>query len=46
MQCTLNVYGSVAVIREGGGVENTPVKSGSLFALYTHRFSFIGIDID
>ena len=45
-ECTLNVYGSDAVVREDRrGVEKTPLKSGSLFALHTHRLSFISIDI-
>ena len=45
MQCTLNVYGSDAVVRgDSRGVENSPPKSGSLFALHTHRLSFISID--
>ena len=45
MQCTLNVYGSDAVVREDWrGVENMPEKSGSLFALHTHTLSFISID--
>ena len=46
MHCTLNVYGSDAVVREDlRGVEKTPTKSGSLLAFHTHRLSFIGIDI-
>ena len=44
--CTLNVYGSDAEYRETWGVENTPVKSGSLFALHTDTLSFIGTQIN
>ena len=37
--------GSDAVVREDWrGVENTPPKSGSLFALHTNTLSFISID--
>ena len=44
VQCTLNVYGSDAVVREDWGVENSPAKSGSLFAFHTDTLSFISID--
>ena len=36
---TLNVYGGDAVVWEDWGVEKTPPKSGSLFALHTQALS-------
>ena len=45
MQCTLNEYGSDALVQgDTRGLESTPAKSGSLFALHTDRLSFRGID--
>ena len=40
MQCTSNVYGSDEVEREDWGVEKTPPKSGSLFALHTQALLY------
>ena len=46
VRCTSNsVYdGTGRRGRGGGGVEKSPAKSGSLFALHTDTLVFIGID--
>ena len=44
MQCPLNVYSSDMVVRKDWGVENTPAKSESIFALHADTLSFKSID--